>query len=106
MAEYTAPAIAGSVEVWKDVAATSSWRGDDQEAGHALYRQIRRAVGLSLAGITGTIKNSAQAMLKRLRQDGYTELVAGAVLTAPQPPRKTMLRQAISRRGLTPATPN
>jgi len=45
-------------------------------------------------------------MLKRLRQDGYTELVAIAVLTAPQPPRKTMLRQAISRRGLTPATPN
>jgi hypothetical protein len=144
MGEYTAPAIAGSVEVWKDVAATPAWRGDGQEADQALYRQIRRwyeliilgqdpttlikpyalmknyrtacralrlfwpqlvatifglgflvtllvllshgsavawektlsgilaAAGLSLAGITGTLKNSAQALLKRLRQDAYT----------------------------------
>jgi hypothetical protein len=182
MGEYTAPAIAGSVEVWKEVATTPTWRGDaladvlttDQD----LYRQIRRwyelivlgqdpttliqplsliknyqtvwralrffwpqlvgtiiglgalgtllallslgsgsslarslsgllaAVGLSFAGITGQLKNSAQAMLKRLRQDAYTDLVADAVLTAPAAPKKSMTRKAISRRTLTSATSN
>jgi|GEM_PF-1184936 len=43
---------------------------------------ILAAAGLSLAGLTGTLKNSAQAMLKRLRQDSYTDLVAIAVQTA------------------------
>jgi hypothetical protein len=176
MGEYTAPAIVGSVEVWKDVAATPDWRGDVLATGQALYLQIRRwyeliilgqdpttlikplgiirnyrtlgravrffwpqlvattfglgflatllvslsvgagsswertlsgllaATGLSLAGITGALKNSAQAMLKRLRQDAYTDLVADAVLTAPPPPRKSMTQQAIGRRDLTPAT--
>ena len=63
-------------------------------------------VGLSLAGLTGTLKNSAQALLKRLRQDAYTDLVAVAVQTAPPPPNKSALQKAISRRRLTPATPN
>jgi hypothetical protein len=64
------------------------------------------AVGLSLAGLTGTLKNSAQALLKRLRQDAYTDLVAIAVQTAPPPPDKSALQRAINRRRLTPATPN
>jgi hypothetical protein len=64
------------------------------------------AVGLSFAGITGQLKNSAQAMLKRLRQDAYTDLVADAVLTAPAAPKKSMTRKAISRRTLTSATSN
>jgi len=64
------------------------------------------AVGLSLAGLTGTLKNSAQALLKRLRQDAYTDLVAIAVQTAPRPPDKSALQRAISRRTLTPVTPN
>ena len=67
---------------------------------------LRRALGISLAGLTGTLKNSAQAMLKRLRQDAYTDLVAVAVQTAPKPPDKSALQKAINRRGLTPATPN
>ena len=59
----------------------------------------------SLAGLTGTLKNSAQAQ-PRLRQDAYTDLVAIAVQTAPPPPDKSALQRAINRRTLTPATPN
>jgi hypothetical protein len=178
MGEYTAPAIAGSLEVWKAVVSTPGWLGDAQQTGRALYSQIRRwyelivlgqdpttligpaavmrnyrtlarafqlfwpellatvfglgalitllflvnvggaaawektlsgvlaAVGLSLAGLTGTLKNSAQALTKRLRQDAYTDLVSLAVQTAPTPPDKSALQRAINRRGLTPATPN
>jgi hypothetical protein len=178
MGDYTASAIAGSVEVWKEVARTPEWLGDVQQADRALYSQIRRwyeliilrqdpttligpaalmknyrtvsralqlfwpqlvaavfglgflvvllllvsadigtswektlsgilaAIGLSLAGLTGTLKNSAQALLTRLRQDAYTDLVAIAVQTAPPPPKKSDLQNAISRRALTPATPN
>jgi hypothetical protein len=178
MGEYTAPAIAGSLEVWKTVVATPAWRGPADQAALALYNQIRRwyelivlgqdpttligpaavmrnyrtltrvfqlfwpelvatvfglgalvlllflvnvdgakawektlsgvlaAVGLSLAGLTGTLKNSAQALTKRLRQDAYTDLVALAVQTAPAPPDKSALQKAISHRVLTPATPN
>ena len=46
------------------------------------------------------------SLLKRLRQDAYTDLVAVAVQTAPPPPNKSALQKAISRRRLTPATPN
>ncbi|HEY3732700.1 MAG TPA: hypothetical protein VGL63_02185 [Streptosporangiaceae bacterium] len=206
MDDYSAPAIAGSLEVWREVAATADWRVRDNDAGEAarqaLYRQIRRwyelivlgqdpttlikpyglmrnyrtvfravrlfwpqfataflgllvvlivlpkighahawaqslsailaALGFSLAGLTGFLKNSAQAMTKRLRQDTYTELVAIAVQTAPplvkQAPRililigrrrseailrrmgerrlKAKARRAIARRELTAATPN
>ena len=177
MVEYTAPAIAGSLEVWKAVVKAPPWLGDPRQADLALYSQIRRwfeliilsqdpttligpaavmkdyhtlrralnlfwpellativgfgfliallflisagaagwaktlsailaAVGFSLAGLTGTLKNSAQALLKRLRQDAYTDLVALAVQTAPPPPRKSDLQDAIRRRQLTPATPN
>ena len=52
---------------------------------------ILAATGLSLAGLTGILKNSAQAMLKRLRQDSDTDLVAIAVQTAP-PPGKSDLQ--------------
>ena len=178
MGEYTASAIAGSLEVWKTVVATPAWRGPEEQAAQALYTQIRRwyelivlgqdpttligpaavmrnyrtlarafqlfwpelvatvfglgalitllflvnvggaaawlktlsgvlaAVGLSLAGLTGALKNSAQALTKRLRQDAYTDLVALAVQTAPAPPDKSALQNAISHRALTPATPN
>ena len=67
---------------------------------------ILAGVGLSIAGLTGTLKTSAQAMLTRLRQDSYTDLVTLAVQTAPPPKKKTMLNQAINQRTLTPATPN
>ena len=58
------------------------------------------------SGLTGTLKNSAQALLKRLRQDAYTDLVAMAVQTAPPPPNKSDVWNAIRRRTLTPVTPN
>jgi hypothetical protein len=178
MGEYTAAAIAGSLEVWQTVVATPGWMGDPARTSQALYSQIRRwyelivlgqdpttligpaavmrnyrtlarvfqlfwpelvatvfglgalitllfllhvdgatawektlsgvlaAVGLSLAGMTGTLKNSAQALTKRLRQDAYTDLVALAVQTAPAPPDHSALQKAISHRALTPATPN
>jgi hypothetical protein len=178
MGEYTAPAIAGSLEVWRAVVAAPGWMGDPTKTSQALYSQIRRwyelivlgqdpttligpaavmrnyrtlarafqlfwpeliatvfglgalitllflvnvggaaawektlsgvlaAVGLSLAGLTGTLKNSAQALTKRLRQDAYTDLVALAVQTAPTPPDRSALQNAISHRALTPATPN
>jgi len=174
LSEYTAAAIAGSVEVWKHVVKTPAWLGDRRITEQALYRQIRRwfellvlgqdpttlvppgavmknyrtlvralrlfwpqltatavgaallvlisvggaavwaktlsgvlaIVGLSIAGLTGMLKNSAQAMLKRLRQDSFTDLVAIAVQTAPPPPRKSDVRNAVRRRKLTPSTPN
>jgi hypothetical protein len=178
LSEYTPAAIAGSVEVWKQVVKTPAWLGDRSAARQDLYRQTRRwfellvlgqdpttlvrpnaimkgyrtlaratkifwpqlvaasiglgflvtllvlvnlggvaswaktvsgvlaLAGLSLAGITGSLKNSAQAMLKRLRQDSYTELVAIAVQVAPQPPKRSDIQKAIRRRALTPATPN
>jgi hypothetical protein len=67
---------------------------------------VLAVLGLSLAGLTGSLKNSAQALLKRLRQDAYTDLVAVAVQTAPQPPDRCAVQRAISHRTLTPATPN
>jgi uncharacterized protein YicC (UPF0701 family) len=180
MGEYTAPAVAGSLEVWKAVVGTPTWLGHPDQASTALYSQIRRwyelivlrqdpttligpaafirnyrtvaralkifwpellttifglgalvillvlvnmhgaagwaktlsgvlaVVGFSLAGLTGALKNSAQALLKRLRQDAYTDLVAIAVQTAPPPPGrdKSALQKAINHRTLTPATPN
>jgi hypothetical protein len=62
--------------------------------------------GISIAGLTAALKNSAQAMLTRWRQDSYTDLVATAVLTAPPAPKNSDVRTALRRRRLTPATPN
>jgi hypothetical protein len=175
MNEYTAPAIAGSVDVWKAVAASETWRAG--AADPALYNQIRRwyelvvlgqdpttlikptdiikdyrtigrtlkwfgpelaillggtaalgalifflstggstflktlfaslaTVGITAAGVAGKLKNSEQALLTRLRQDAYTDLVSIAVQTAPVPPDPKMLRKALAQRQLTPATPN
>jgi uncharacterized membrane protein YeiB len=174
MNEYTAPAIAGSIDVWKAVADDEEWRKD--AANPALYNQIRRwyelvilgqdpttlikpgdilldyrtirrtlrwfapsllllllgmaalgalifylsvggstslktvfaslaTVGLTAAGVTGKLKNSEQAMLKRLRQNAYTDLVAYAVQTAPPPTDHKKLKTALAQRQLTPATP-
>ena len=41
MGEYTAPAIAGSLEVWKAVVSTPGWLGDAQGSGQALYSLVR-----------------------------------------------------------------
>ena len=192
---YTAAAIAGSVQVWRHVAADEQWR---ERADDDLYRQIRhwyelvvmrqdpttlvqpyalirnfrmvkRALrifwpelsgaiiaaaalslfagalgqhnisslaksafgfiaitGFSIAGLTARFKNQAQAMVLRLRQDVYTDLVAVAITTAPPPPapqprqgvlaapqnaiaaskRKRAITRIVRERGLTPVTPN
>jgi hypothetical protein len=47
---------------------------------------VLAAVGVSMATVTAVIKNSAQSMLKRLRDDAYTDLVATAVIALPSPP--------------------
>jgi hypothetical protein len=62
--------------------------------------------GLSVAGVASKLKNSEQALLTRLRQDAYTDLVAIAVQSAPRPPEPRDVRKAIAKRKLTPATPN
>lgn len=178
--EYTPAAIAGSVQIWKHVAADSAWRRDD-----CLYQQVRRwyelvvmdqdpttlvqpgalirnfrlvlralrifwpeligtviaaaalsgfavalgqnhisslaktalgfiaITGFSAAGLTAKLKNQAQAMVTRLRQDVYTDLVAVAITTAPPMPNvkrpaaqnAKMVRMARERK-ITPVTPN
>jgi hypothetical protein len=188
---YTPAAIAGSVQIWKHVAADKAWRGNAEEY---LYRQMRtwyelaamqqdpttlvkpyaltrnhrmivRALrifwpevlgitvaaaalsgfvvllgenkvnsllnsalgliaiaGFTTAGLLAKLKNQAQAMVTRLRQDVYTDLVAVAITTAPPMPSvpRTGLSLALSKhsrqnaqlvrmareRGITPITPN
>ena len=78
--------------------------------------------GFTTAGFLARLKNQAQAMVTRLRQDVYTDLVAVAITTAPDipsPPKtripllpsrparqnKQLVRMA-RERGITPVTPN
>jgi hypothetical protein len=65
---------------------------------------VLAAAGVSLGGVTGALKNSAQSVLKRLRQDTYTELITEAITV--QPPAMTTrdMRKAMARRTLTPIT--
>jgi hypothetical protein len=67
---------------------------------------VLTALGLSVAGISTRLKNSEQALLKRVRQDAYTDLIAYAVQTAPDALTKRDIRTALRKRRLTPATPN
>jgi hypothetical protein len=50
MNEYTAPAVASSVQVWQAVAAADDWRGADGAAATALYMQVRRWFELIIIG--------------------------------------------------------
>jgi len=188
---YTAAAIAGSVQIWKHVAADKAWRSN---AHGYLYRQMRtwyelvvmgqdpttlvrpyaltrnhrmimRALrifwpevlgivvaagalsgfvvllgenkvnsvlnsalgliaiaGFTTAGFLAKLKNGAQAMVTRLRQDVYTDLVAVAITTVPDMPslpetrvpllpskrtrQNTQLVKMARERGITPVTPN
>jgi hypothetical protein len=67
--------------------------------------------GFSFAGLAAKLKNQAQAMVTRLRQDVYTDLVAVAITTAPPMPAKRSARQNAKmaqmarERGITPVTP-
>src|SRR6266702_1725846 len=178
--EYTAAAIAGSVQIWRHVAQDPAWRRDDY-----LYQQVRRwyalvvmdqdpttmvqpyalvrnfrmvlralrifwpeligtvvaaaalsgfavalgqnqisslaksalgfiaITGFSVAGLTAKLKKQAQAMVTRLRQDVYTDLVAVAVTTAPPMPnvkrqsrQNAKMARMAQERKITPVTPN
>jgi len=67
--------------------------------------------GFSIAGLTARLKNQAQVMVTRLRQDVYTDLVAVAITTAPpvpgvRPHRQGALKAQMAReRTITPVTP-
>jgi len=69
--------------------------------------------GFSIAGLTAWLKNQAQAMVTRLRQDVYTDLVAVAITTAPpvpsvpNRPRPQSAKKAemARERDITPVTP-
>lgn len=62
-------------------------------------------VGLSIGGIVGAMKNSAQSLLHRLHQDTYTELIAEGVTSQPPTLTKSDMRAAVAARPLTPSTP-
>jgi hypothetical protein len=82
--------------------------------------------GFSLAGLTAKLKNQAQAMVERLRQDVYTDLIAVQISTAPLPPapppkpgvfasqrkaivksrQKATVTRMVRERNITPVTPN
>jgi hypothetical protein len=187
---YTAPAIAGSVQVWQNVAKSTEWRASayprlyDQIRGWyelillkqdpttlvkpyqilKSYRLVWRTLrgfwfqllvaalaagavgafawlltkpsfsagiktllvtlgiaGFSYAGLAVKVKNEAQAMLTRLKQDAYTDLITEAITTAPLPPRsvlapkgrlippitrKAKMMKIIQSRDITPVTPS
>jgi hypothetical protein len=41
--------------------------------------------GFSVAGLTAKLKNDAQSMITRVKEDAYTDLIAVAITTAPSP---------------------
>jgi len=58
-------------------------------SGSALLKAlfgVLGAVGLSAATVQARLKNTAQGLLTRLRQDAYTDLVAAAIAEAPDKP--------------------
>jgi hypothetical protein len=78
--------------------------------------------GFTTAGLLAKMKNQAQAMVTRLRQDVYTDLVSVAITTAPPMPsvpdtglplvpskhskQNAQLVRMARERGITPVTPN
>jgi hypothetical protein len=78
--------------------------------------------GFSVAGLAAKVQNEAQALVKRLKQDAYTDLIGLAITTAPLPPRsvrapgksamfrartpKGKMTAMLRQRAITPVTPN
>jgi hypothetical protein len=78
----------------------------------AALTSVLGAVGLSAAGLTAKLRSEAQALSTRLRQDAYTDLIAAAITTVPDPPpgrhrkgRDAVVEEAVGARTLTPSTP-
>jgi hypothetical protein len=78
----------------------------------AAITSVLGAVGLSGAGVTAWLRSEAQALSTRLRQDAYTDLIAAAITTVPDPPperhrrgREAVVEEAVGARTLTPSTP-
>ena len=85
-------------------------------------RGLIAIAGFTTAGFLAKLKNGAQAMVTRLRQDVYTDLVAVAITTVPDMPslpetrvpllpskrtrQNTQLVKMARERGITPVTPN
>lgn len=76
--------------------------------------------GFSVAGLAAKVKNEAQALLTRLKEDAYTDLIAEAITTAPLPPgsvkapksglfrpitKKGKMGSMVRQRKITPITP-
>jgi hypothetical protein len=63
------------------------------------------AVGLSTAALQARLKTTAQSLLTRLRQDAYTDLVAGEIAVAPDKPGARrpdkIVAEEVSKRTLT-----
>jgi hypothetical protein len=86
--------------------------------GTSLVKSLLAAggiTGFSIAGVSGRLKNQAQAMLLRLRQDAYTDLITVEITTAPPQPkvfpvlpsrRRAKVARLARQRSLTPVTPN
>jgi hypothetical protein len=78
--------------------------------------------GFTTAGFLAKLEDQAQAMVTRLRQDVYTDLVAVAITTVPDTPslpetrvpllpskrtrQSAQLARMARERGITPVTPN
>lgn len=164
---YSAPAIAGTLQLWKSVAADPQWRSDPA-AHNDLYQQMRHwyeltvlgqdpstlirpytlfrnwkvslraaqalwiqlatfavslgfvvalitlisegsgnalvkailgvlsAAGLSTATAQTRLKSTAQNLLTRIRQDAYTDLVAGEIAVAPRKPGVPLLTRGVT----------
>jgi hypothetical protein len=78
--------------------------------------------GIPVAGWAAKLKNDSQAMLTRIKEDAYTDLIAVAITTAPPPPvagqqdtaadpppvsgkRQAQLTRIVRNRRITPVTP-